>query len=307
VEQEPFNDRDTLEIPQADPSSDSRMPRPRSTEVQVEIAGKSDRGLVRPNNEDHYLVAHIERSLETIMTNLPEGVLPRRFDETAYGMLVADGMGGHAAGEVASSMALITLMEILANTPDWILRVNQRSDADALLRRMVDRFRQVDAALKDETRNDPRLVGMGTTLTVAASIGADLFVAHVGDSRAYLMRGDDLHQLTRDDTMAQALIDAGIAQPKDRATHAMRHVLTAALGATEEQLEPEVHRLRLADGDQVMLCTDGLTEMVEDETIAQTLRAAKSADEACRTLVDLALQNGGKDNVTVVIARYRFP
>src|SRR3954469_16659687 len=106
--------------------------------------------------------------------------------------------------------------------------------------------------------------------------------------------------------MAQALIDAGIAQPRDRATHAMRHVLTAALGSTGEQLEPQIHRVHLNDGDQVMLCTDGLTEMVDDETIADTLRTAKSADEACRTLVDLALKNGGKDNITVVIAQYHF-
>jgi PPM family protein phosphatase len=307
VNNKPGNESDTLEIPKGAAGSAAGASGTRSSEVQVDVAGMSHQGLVRPNNEDHFLVARLGRFLETMMTNLPEGVLPRIFDETAYGMLVADGMGGMAAGEVASSMALITLMELVASTPDWVMKIDQRENADTVLRRMVERFRKIDEALKEETRNDPRLVGMGTTLTVAASLGADLFVGHIGDSRAYLLRGDKLHQLTRDDTMAQALIDAGIAQPKDRATHAMRHVLTAAIGSTGEGLDPEVHRMHLNEGDQVMLCTDGLTEMVEDETIAQTLRTASTADEACRAVIDLALKNGGKDNVTVVVARYHFP
>lgn len=307
MESKSVNERDTAELHTVVTSSTAPSHDTASALVQVDLGGLSHQGKVRLNNEDHYLVVRANRSLETLLTNLETDVLPPRFEETGYGMPVADGMGGMAAGEVASRLALLTLVELVVNTPDWIMRMDQRENAERVMQRLTQRFRLVDAALKEEARSDPKLIGMGTTLTLAASLGADLFLGHIGDSRAYLLRGGRLYQLTRDDTLAQALIDAGVAQPKDRTTNAMRHVLTAALGSTGEQTDPEVHRLRLADGDQVMLCTDGLTEMVDDEAIGSTLRDAISADEACRNLIDLALKAGGKDNATVVIARYRFP
>jgi protein phosphatase len=274
--------------------------------LKVEIAGLSHTGHVRANNEDHYLVVRLERSLKTVITNLIDGSLPERFDEVAYGMLVADGMGGYAAGEVASSLALTKLIELAVETPDWVMRMRKRENADTVMKRMTERFRLVDSAIRAEAENDPSLVGMGTTLTVAASLGAELFVGHIGDSRAYLFRNQRLHQLTRDNTLAQALIDAGIARPEDTATQAMRHVLTAAL-ATGTQADPQVQRFHLSDGDQVLLCTDGLSGMVRDETIATILNDAKSAGAACQTLIDLALAAGGLDNTTVVLARYQFP
>jgi protein phosphatase len=144
-------------------------------------------------------------------------------------------------------------------------------------------------------------------MTVAASLGADLFLAHIGDSRAYLFRGDELHQLTRDHTLAQAMIEAGVATADDTAVHGMRRVLTAALGATAQPSDPEVQRLYLRHGDQLLLCTDGLTECVDGETIRSILRHADSADDACRALIEEALRDGATDNVTVVLARYRFP
>ena len=277
-----------------------------SSLVEVEIAGLTHAGLVRTNNEDHYLVVRLERSLKTIITNLMVGSLPERFDEVAYGMLVADGMGGYAAGDVASSMALIKLIELAVETPDWVMRMCQRENADTVMRRMTERFRLIDSAMRVEAENDPSLVGMGTTLTVAASLGAELFVGHIGDSRAYLFRNRVLHQLTRDNTLAQELIDSGIARPEDKATQAMRHVLTAALAAGQ-QSDPQVQRFRLADGDQVLLCTDGLTAAVGDQTIATTLNDAESAPIACQALIDLALAAGGADNTTVILARYGFP
>jgi protein phosphatase len=138
------------------------------------------------------------------------------------------------------------------------------------------------------------------------SLGTDLFLGHIGDSRAYLFRGEKLHQLTKDHTLAQALIDAGIARADDTSTLAMRHVLTAALGSTGERTDPQVQRLHLSDGDQLLLCTDGLTEMVADNDIAAVLADANSSQAACQALIDLALAGGGKDNITVVLARYQF-
>ena len=171
---------------------------------------------------------------------------------------------------------------------------------------MTERFRLIDSALRDNAESDPSLLGMGTTLTAVVSLGAELFVGHIGDSRAYLFRNKRLHQLTRDNTLAQELIDAGIARPEDTATQAMRHVLTAALAAGE-QADPQVQRFHLSDGDQVLLCTDVLTEMVKDETIATILSDSDSATQACQTLIDLALAAGGADNTTAIVARYRFP
>ena len=148
---------------------------------------------------------------------------------------------------------------------------------------------------------------MGTTLTVAISLGSTLLIGHVGDSRAYVMRGDSLHQMTNDHTLAQALVDAGIANPKDATKQALRHVLTAALGTSSEHADPQVLRVRLFHNDQVLLCTDGLSEMVTNQTIASVLSEASSPKAACDSLIDLALSAGGMDNVTVVVARYQFP
>jgi serine/threonine protein phosphatase PrpC len=283
------------------------LPSPPSALVKVDLAGLSHQGHVRPANEDHYFAARIERSLTTLVTNLAEGILPGRFEEIAYGMVVADGIGGMAAGEVASSSAVCKLIELVVNTPDWIMILSQSEDAMIVTQRMTQRFRQIDDDLREQARRDPALVGMGTTMTAAVSLGADLVIGSIGDSRAYLLRGTQLHQLTRDHTMAQAIVDAGIAKPHDAVTKAMRHVLTAALGSQGEKSDPDVHRLHLRPADQLLLCTDGLTEMVEDQVIASTLRDAASADEACSGLIDLALAGGGKDNVTVVLARYQFP
>jgi serine/threonine protein phosphatase PrpC len=277
------------------------------SEVKVDLAALTHRGHVRANNEDHYLVVRFSRSLDTLFTNVAEGLLEPSFDETGYGMLVADGIGGMAGGEVASRTALCRLVELVVSTPDWMMSLNRGEEAMVVQQRMTQRFRQIDDTLREQAENDRALAGMGTTLTVAVSLGSDALIGHIGDSRAYLLRGSKLHQLTQDHTLAQAMVDAGIADPEDTATRAMRHVLTAALGSTGEPVDPQVQRLHITGDDQVLLCTDGLTEMVKEEVIASVLREACTASEACQALIDLALSAGGRDNVTVVLARYRFP
>jgi protein phosphatase len=284
---------------------DRKSENPHSSLVEVDLAAQSHPGNVRPRNEDHYLAVRVERSFRPVLSNLPEGVVPHSADETAYGMIVADGLGGMPAGELASSLALRKLVDLVVKTPDWIMRMNRRKAA-VVRRRMTQRFRQVDIALRERGDRDPRLAGMGTTMTVACSLGADLFLAHVGDSRAYLYRGDELNQLTKDHTLAQAMIEAGAGAADDDTVRGMRHVLTAALGSTARPSDPDVQRLYLRHGDQLLLCTDGLTECVDNETIRSILGSATSAADACRDLMDAALRGGGTDNVTVVLARYGF-
>jgi len=302
----PQSEQDTLQL-QSPHWSFSSAVSPASSLIKVDMAAATHRGHVRDNNEDHYLAVRFMRSLETMFTNLENGILEPSFDETGYGMLVADGLGGMAAGEVASRMALSKLVELVVNTPDWILKLDQPSSIAEVMRRMTKRFRQVDTVLRQQAEADSSLSGMATTLTLAASLGANLIIGHIGDSRAYLLRAGRLHQLTSDHTLAQAMIDAGIASPEDSSTRALRHVLTAALGSAGSGSDPQVQRLQLSADDQVLLCTDGLTEMVTDDLIASVLTRATSSAVACRNLIDLALSAGGKDNVTVVLTRYQFP
>lgn len=272
--------------------------------LDVELDAITHQGLVRENNEDSYLTIRFGRSLERLSTSLDEYLLEQNYSITGYGLLVADGMGGMAAGEVASRMAICKLVELVVDTSDWTLELKRNKDVKTVFQRMTQRFYEIDRTLRDEAKYDDTLHGMGTTLTVAGLLGNDLVLGHVGDSRAYLLRGNTFRQLTRDHTLAQALIDAGVASSDDPAPRSMRHVLTAAIGSLDERIEPQVQRFRLVSGDQLLLCTDGLTEMVDDELIAKTLRAASSAQAACQHLVDLALAGGGSDNVTIVLARF---
>jgi PPM family protein phosphatase len=272
--------------------------------LAVELGSGTHQGHVRENNEDSYLVMRFGRSLERLSTSLDENLLEQNYSLTGYGMLVADGMGGMAAGEVASSLALSKLIELIVDTSDWTLALKQHKDVKTVMERMNQRFFQIDKILKEEASSDNTLGGMGTTLTVAGTLGSDLVIGHIGDSRAYLLRGKSFKQLTTDHTLAQALIDAGVANSDDPAPRSMRHVLTAAIGSLDERIGPQVQRFRLFSGDQLLLCTDGLTEMVEDGLIAAVLREAKSAATACQNLIDLALAEGGTDNITVVVARF---
>jgi serine/threonine protein phosphatase PrpC len=281
-------------------------PRPFSSRIQVDLAATSDRGRVRPANEDHYLVVRFGRELETLLTNLPDGDVPARSEETGYGMVIADGIGGSAAGEVASRLAIQSLVNLVLGTPDWIMRPKDGSSKE-VMRRAVERYGKVHHALAEQATEDYRLEGMGTTMTLACSVGADLFITHVGDSRCYLFRQRILCQLTRDHTMAQALADHGYISQESVPAHKLRHVLTQALGAGKGEVKPDVDHARLEDGDCLLLCSDGLTEMVDDSIIASVLERGDASEPTCRRLIELALEAGGADNVTVIVARYHFP
>lgn len=272
--------------------------------LDVDLGAISHQGHVRENNEDSFLVMRFGRSLENLLTNIKPDLLDRSYSMNGYGMLVADGMGGMAGGEVASRLALTKLIELIVDTSDWTLALKRQQDVTTVLERMTERFLEVDDILRKEANSDQTLRGMGTTLTVAGAIGNDLIIGHVGDSRAYLLREDSFKQLTTDHTLAQALIDAGVASRDDPASRSMRHVLTAAVGSLGEQVDPQVQRLKLCVGDRLLLCTDGLTEAVEDEVIAEVMRESTSSQDACQALVDLALSSGGSDNITVVLAHF---
>lgn len=273
--------------------------------VHVDISAQTHTGHVRANNEDHFYVARATRTLETMLTSLPAGDVPERADDINHVMVVADGMGGHAAGEVASRLAISTLVALALDIPDWIFRVDAEH-ASEMQRRARDIVQQVGTLVFERGREDSALRGMGSTLTCARNCGRDLWVIHVGDSRAYLLRAGRLERLTKDHTYAQMLVDAGQLSPEDVARSGLRHILTNALGGTGTQVHVDVDLLRLEGGDRVLLCSDGLTDSVDDETIAAILADSAQTDLVCQRLVQLALDGGGRDNITVIVATFSF-
>lgn len=293
--------------PDAPAASDKAEPAPGppTTAVLFDVAGLSDKGRVRDENQDHFLVVRTGRSSVTLATSLPPGEVPDRSEERGLLMMVADGMGGHAAGELASRTVIVTLTKQILDHPEWVLKVDEQSAAD-LLSRTLARYKALDTALEERMEADPALRGMGTTLTVAYSLGLDLFIAHAGDCRAYLFHEKTVRQLTRDHTHVQRMVDAGMLTPDEAAAHQLRNVLTNVLGGGKKSVEVEFQRLRLAGGDQLLLCSDGLTGTVKDDEIAGILGGSASADDSCRRLVALALERGAPDNVTALVARYEI-
>ncbi len=241
---------------------------------RVDASGATDVGLVRAGNQDAFLVA--------VGAEAPTGALAL--------LAVADGMGGHKGGEVASAMAVEGLRRGLATAPPSGL-------ADALGPVVV----AANDAIFDAAAADPNLLGMGTTLSVVLVIGDRAFLAHVGDSRAYLLKEGSLTQLTSDHTWVQDQIDSGLLKAEDAGQHLLRNVLMRAVG-TERSAPVDVTSQALSDGDVLVLCSDGLHSLVDEELIAQ-IAGTREPEQASRSLVDTANAAGGTDNTTVVVAR----
>jgi PPM family protein phosphatase len=276
--------------------------------VRADVGALTHRGQVRDANEDAYVVFRVGRYLERIMSSIPESELGSRFEGAGHLMIVADGLGGHEAGDVASRTALVTTVELILRSPRWALKLDDPSTRDTEIRELMSRSRGylagVHATLRRRAAADARLAGMGTTLTGAYSVGADMFVLHVGDSKAYLLRGGVLKKITHDHTVAQEYADLGVIPQDKVATHRMHHVLTRAVGGPDADLDGDMHHVQIANGDRLLLCSDGLTDMVDEAEILALLNANASSDAACRALVDSANAHGGRDNITVIVAGY---
>jgi PPM family protein phosphatase len=272
--------------------------------IKVEFAGRSHPGQ-RAANEDHFHVLRMGRHQETLATSLPEGDVPLRFDEAAYGIIVADGIGSVGTGEPASRLAISTFAHLALHFGKWNVRINPRT-ADEVIQTGLRFYRTIDERVAAAGRESPDLAGMGTTLTVAYIADDTLFIGHVGHSRAYLLRDSRLTLLTRDQTLAQR-VDAGGSPLTQLAAHDLGHILTDAIGGRAGAPSIQVGRIRLQHDDCVLVCTNGLTDAVDDESIEAILRRRDSLDQRCEALVDLALARGSTDNVTAVVAVYSVP
>jgi len=278
-----------------------------SSSVTVEFGVRSHTGRGRSVNEDHYLIVRLARSQDVIATSLPAVDVIGHFEEYGYGMIVCDGLGGTGAGAAASRIALSTVAHLAVHYGQWNLRVDGRT-AKEIIDRMEWFYRRVNDAVVDRAGAEPGLATMATTMTAAFSAGDDLFLAHVGHSRAYVYRDGLLTQLTSDQTLEQRLADSppGPA-PVQRATEDLRHILTETIGGRPGGPTVQLSHFRLWDGDCVLLCTDGLTSKVNVDEIADVLALPRRLTEQCDTLVDLALSRGSQENITAVLAQYHVP
>jgi protein phosphatase len=268
----------------------------------VRSDGRTDRGRTRTSNEDQFLIAVLTKALQVLRTSL-------RQDDVYYGasqgylFLVADGVGGSAAGEQASALAVSTIEHFVLETLNWCIRLRGTDDG-GLLDEFQRALLQADDRLFREADRHPELRGMGTTLTLAYALDRELFVAHVGDSRCYLLRSGLLYRLTRDHTLVAEMVRRGILKPEEAAHHSFRHVIINVVGGSDPGVQVEVHKLSLEAGDRLLLCSDGLTEMVSDEEILGVLQAEGDPSAACNRLIARANEQGGKDNITVVVAHF---
>ena len=282
---------------------------PPSATVQVTFGAQSRRGRSRPINEDHYLVMRIGRNQETLLTSIPDDVVAKRFDEYGYAMVVADGLGGSGSGETASRLALATLVYLVRHFSKWNLRINQRI-ANEIMDRAELFYRHVDSAVVHKALTGPT-PGLQTTLTATFGAGRDLFFAHVGHSRAYLFREGHLMRLTRDHTIGRSRTTSVPVAPLvdlNATARDLKHILTNTIGM-RGSVGPaiDLERFKLADQDVVLVCTNGLTDALEESTIAKVLASRESPDAESRALVDLAMASGADDDVTALVAEYRIP
>lgn len=268
----------------------------------VRSYGLTDAGKVRKSNEDNFLIANMVKALQVEQTSLPHAKL-QQSGRQGHLFIVADGMGGHVAGEEASAMAIDSVESFVLDTLKWFAR-GKEQDHDQVLREFRDAVLQVNARVLSEAAQRPELHGMGTTLTLAYNLGDELFIAHVGDSRCYLCRSGKLYRLTQDHTLVEDLVRAGALAPEDVAKHRLRHVITNSVGGHSPEIKVEIHKARLEADDRVLLCSDGLTEMVTDDEIARVLDGDCDPEFACHRLVQAANDAGGSDNITVVVAHF---
>ncbi len=272
---------------------------------KMDCHGMTDVGRKRTNNEDQFLIADLNKSMRVHQTSLQVDDQTRLFGNSqGILLLVADGMGGAAAGERASQIAVDSLTRYLLNTMHWFLRLDHEGEDD-FLENLKSALEHCQADILAEADRAPEQRGMGTTLTMAYVIWPRLYVVHAGDSRCYLARDSQLRQITTDHTMAQQLVEKGALRPEEAESSRLSHVLWKVVGGGGEKVNPEVLKAELTLGDTLLLCTDGLHKHVPDEQIVQTLALNLPAAETCHRLVDAANSAGGSDNVTVVVSHFR--
>jgi len=261
-------------------------------EIRIEVFGRTDVGQIREHNEDNFLVADLTRRSRSLMEGDRKQLVGKR--GTLLG--VCDGMGGAAAGEVASQLAVDIIYEKL-------LEGDPPAHHDDLGRRLVRAVEEAGVRIFNEARADRTRRGMGTTSTIAALVDSRLFIAQVGDSRAYVLRGDRLVQVSRDQSLVNQLIEAGQLTEEEAETFEHNNIILQALG-TAETVQVDLTFVDLRRGDTLLLCSDGLSGMIRADEIREVLSTIRDPLDACKVLTERANLAGGHDNITVIVAHF---
>jgi len=263
--------------------------------IHVTLFGMSDMGRVRKNNEDNFVVCNL--------TTGEVGVTPALCDHTLGPLgslfMIADGMGGEASGEVASQLAAVTVPKRLYDNLKTLGTVSE-SNFVVLLSEAIEYANQI---IFQKALANPAFHGMGTTTTASALFGQHLFVGQVGDSRCYLIRNKQLTQLTRDQTFLNYLRDIGAELPADPEKDSRKSILTQAVGSSET-LDVKVTYVQINQGDRILVCCDGLYNMVPEEDLLEICGRGAPLSENCKALIEKANANGGTDNITMVLAEF---
>jgi protein phosphatase len=263
--------------------------------VRVSVFGKTDLGRTREHNEDTFLVADLSTGNASLQPEV------RRHQIGARGSLfmVADGMGGAAAGELASAMAADLIYRHMATA--WA--ADAASTPDQFAYRMREAVELANEQIYSYAREHPEVRGMGTTVTAAGIFGGDLYLTQIGDSRAYLVRGTEAVQLTKDQSLMQRLVDAGELTEDEAEQSERRNIILQALGP-DPRVKVDLTHQPIRRGDTLILCSDGLSGLVRREEFAEMAAQHSDVPALCSALIDLANARGGPDNITVVAARF---
>jgi len=282
--------------------SGERLAEQRPRDNELDLFGLTHKGLVRADNEDQFLLCTVHPQVVVHATSLPAPeALASRGERLATIMLVADGVGGSAAGSRASRIATEAVTRYVATSLRCYHTVRTAPDGD-FEETLREAAMDAHAAVRGEADAMPSERGMATTLSLGIILWPWLYVVQVGDSRCYLYRDGALQQLTRDQTVAQDLVERGVFSTDDAKSSPLANVLSSAIGA--QTADPEITRVDVRErGCVVLVCTDGLTKHVTDEEIARHLGAMESSEQVSRALLQLALDRGGTDNVTLVVGR----
>lgn len=248
--------------------------------MKILARGLSDKGLARTHNEDSFFA-----------------------DKDLGFFVVADGMGGHAAGDIASNMAVEALSGYIRKSCTGVAPLIGPSDSGRSVasNRLASGIRLANQVVCEAAKNNPSWQGMGTTIVAALIDGSSVSLAHAGDSRAYLVRSGTISQLTDDHSVVAERVRKGLMSKEEAAGSGIRNLITRALG-NDEALEADVTEIHIMDGDRLLLCSDGLSTMVADDEVLSIITSGNAPESACTKLVEVANINGGKDNITVVVA-----
>ena len=279
------------------PAALNRKPR----DEEIDVYGLTHPGKVRTENQDHFLISSLRKQMVIRLTSLPEADnLVAEPERLAFLAMVADGVGGGAKGAEASRIALEAVTQYVSSSMRCYYAQGSADDRE-FFKALRQAALECHAELLRHGEENPEYRGMATTLTVYLGVWPRAYLLQVGDSRCYLLRRGELTQITRDQTMAQELIDLGVLTRAAAAVSRLAHTLSSSLGG--RQTAPVVTRFDMAWGHVVLLCSDGLTKHVSDERIRERLRSMTSAKQVCEDLLQDALEGGGTDNITIIVGR----